>query len=268
MIRSKRYITGDYMEIEVFHLSPCRRPVARAKKIKESSPAQKNLNSKRSRRYFRRLCHANFSKSDIAVTLTCDNDHLPADRQELLKWLKNYLRSLRGVWRKTHEESDHFKYVYVISNHAGDGSGSKARPHIHLIMSGMDRDTVEAKWRKGHANTKRLQFDESGIAGLTNYMAAQAKSTRSWGSSLHLIKPEPVVSDKAITKTQMGAIAEDPSDGRYIERLVNKGRKHKWTFTDCTVEYDGRKLFGSEVDAGVGMGMSLLIRLRKNTWIE
>ena len=264
MIRTKKYICRDYIEIEVFNLSPRKKPVARAKKMRESSPAQKNLNSKKSRRYFRRLCHANFGKGDLAVTLTCDDDHMPADRDELLKWLKNYIRTLKRIWDKEHGSKEYMKYVYVISNHKGDGSDTKARPHIHMIISGMDRDLLESKWKKGFANSKRLQFNEGGIAGLAKYMAGQAKNERSWGSSLHLVKPEPIVSDKAIKKSQLEYIAQNPDDGRYIEKLVNKSSKTRWTFTDCAVEYDGRQIFGRDIeDTGEGMGVSLLIRMRK-----
>lgn len=268
MIRTKKYICRDYIEIEVFNLSPRKEPVARAKKMRESSPAQKNLNSKKSRRCFRRLCHANFGKGDLAVTLTCDDDHMPADRDELLKWLKNYIRALKRIWDKEHGSKEYMKYVYVISNHKGDGSDTKARPHIHMIISGMDRDLLESKWKKGFANSKRLQFNDGGIAGLAKYMTGQAKSERSWGSSLHLVKPEPIVSDKAIKKSQLEYIAQNPDDGRYIEKLVNKSHKTRWTFTDCSVEYDGRQLFGSDIDTGEGMGVSLLIRMRKEYFIR
>ena len=55
MIRRKRYITGNYMEIELFNLSPHKKPFDRARRIKESTPAQKNLNDKKSRKQFRRI---------------------------------------------------------------------------------------------------------------------------------------------------------------------------------------------------------------------
>lgn len=266
MIRSKKYITGDYLEIEVFNLSPHKKPFTRARKTKESSPAQKNLNNKRSRRYFRRLCNANFRKGDLALTLTCDDDHYPKDREELIRWVKNYIRALKRLWVKSGQTKESFKYVYVISNHKGDGSGSKARPHVHMIISGMDRDTVEQKWKMGFANADRLQFTEGGIGGLAEYMARQAKSERSWSGSTNLTRPEAIVSDKAFSRSQIDRIVNDPGDGAYIEKLINTGRKQRWTFTDCRVEYDGRELFGSDIDTGEGMGVSLLIRMRKEQY--
>ena len=267
MIRSKKYLTREYLEIEAFNLASNIRPFSRAKKQKESTPAQKNLNDKKARKYFRRLCNLNFGKGDIAVTLNCNEDNLPADRNEMLRWTRNYFECLKRAWRKKYGDLEPFKYVYVLSNHKGDGSGSEARPHVHIIMSGgLDRDLIEAKWKKGFANTKRLQFGEDGIAGLTEYMARQAREVpgaRSWGASKNLLKPEPVVSDRALTKTQLDRIVNDPSDGAYIEKLINKGLRSKWTFTKCIVERDGRELFGSDIDTGEGMGYSILIYMRK-----
>ena len=267
MIRTKRYTTKEYIEIEAFNLSPFRKPIGRAKKSKESTPAQKNLNDKKSRKYFRRLCNNNFGPGDVAVTLTCDEDHLPKDEAEMRRWVRNYFSCLRRSWKKKYGDLEPFKYVYVESDHAGDGSGSKARPHVHIIMSGgLDRDLIESKWDKGFSNTKRLQFSEDGIAGLAEYMARQARSTsgkRSWSCSKNLDKPEPLVSDKALTKNQLDRIVNDPSDGAYIEKLINRGRKDKYTFTRCEVELDGRQLYGADIDTGEGMGYSILIYMRR-----
>jgi hypothetical protein len=264
MIRSKKYVTDKYLEVEAFNLSPYRKPLSRARKMKESSPAQKKLNDRKARKYFRRLCNANFDRGDIAVTLNCDENHLPADRKELTRWVNNFIKCLQREWKKKYADLAPFKYVYTLSNHKGDGSGSEARPHVHMIMSGgLDRDLIETKWKKGFANTKRLQWGEDGIAGLAEYMARQSASERSWSGSKNLIKPEPMVSDRALTRSQLERIINDPSDGAYIEKLINKGLKHKWTFTKCIVEKDGRELFGSDIDTGEGMGYSVLIYMRR-----
>ena len=263
----KKYITGDYMEIEMFNLSPCKRPVQRAAKRKESTPAQKKLNNKRRLRYFVRLVNSNFGRKDLAVELTFDEEHLPADKEGVLRELKNYIKRLKRAWKKSGRDPGEFKYIYVISDSAGDGSGESVRLHVHMFVSGMDRDLLEDKWHNGYVNADRLQLNEYGATGKALYYARQGKGERSWGSSTNLIKPEPIVSDRAISKSQMERIINDPSDGRYIEKLFN-GKTHKWTFTDCLVELDGRELFGSDIDTGEGMGKSLLIRMRKESWMN
>ena len=42
MIRTKKYNCGNYQEIEIFNVSPRKRKYERARKVKESTPAQKN----------------------------------------------------------------------------------------------------------------------------------------------------------------------------------------------------------------------------------
>ena len=185
----------------------------------------------------------------------------------MIKDITNYVARVRREMKK--RSSEPVKYVYVISNHAGDDTGSKARPHIHMIFGNVDRDVIEDKWKAGFSNSDKLKFDEYGITGKALYMARQGKSKRCWGSSINLEKPDPIVSDKAITKSQMERIINDPSDGLYISKLINKNNKTRYTFTDCLVEHDGRQLalFGQDEESGGnGSGFSLLIRMRKTEY--
>ena len=280
MIRTKKYITGDYMEIEVFNVSPRKRQIKRAKRMKESTPAQKNLNDKRSHRNFVRLVNSNFGRRDMTGELTVNDDHADVTREELIKEFKLFIERVRRLWKKQYGTKP-LKYIYVVSNHKGDDTDSKARPHIHFFISGgLDRDLIEKKWKWGFANIQRLQLNEYGVTGKALYMARQSKSKRSWGSSTNLTRPEPIVSDKAISKRQMEQIASYADDGsyigatldhvikgnfeaaEYIEKITNRGGARKWIFTDCLVEYDGRQLSWMGEDTGEGMGYSLLIRMR------
>lgn len=276
MIRTKKYITGDFMEIEVFNISSRKRPITRAKRMKESTPAQKNLNDKKSHRYFVRLVNGNFGRRDLTIELTYDDEHFPSGREEILRDVKNYVRRIRSLV----PDGEELKYIYVISNHKGDDTDSEARPHVHMFVSGnVDRDRLEEKWTKGFANADRLRLNEYGATGKALYMARQSKSKRSWGCSTNLVKPSPIVSDRAITKRQMEKIVSFADDGRYIEaamdtvirgwdaaeyveKIVGRGTSKQWVFTDCLVEYDGRQLSWFGEDTGQGMGYSLLIRMR------
>ena len=136
MIRTKKYNCGNYQEIEIFNVSPRKRKYERARKVKESTPAQKNLNSKRAQRYFARLCNLNFTEGDYSVDATYDDAHLPSNRNEALRDVRNYTRRVRYEMAKRGKED--IEFVYVISNHKGDDTGSKARCHIHMIFKGAD----------------------------------------------------------------------------------------------------------------------------------
>lgn len=260
MIRTKKYHCGDYLEIEVFNVSSRKKPIMRAQRKHETSPAQKKLNSKRRLRYFVRLVNLNFGIGDYSVDMTYDNQHLPTCRADIVRDVKNYIERIRRAHKK--RSSAPMKYIYVISNHKGDDTNSTARPHVHMIIGNVDRDIIEEKWTAGYANADRLQWDEYGVTGKALYIARQGRSERCWSSSTNLQKPEPLVSDRAISKSQMERIISDPSDGQFIAKLINKNNKTKYTFTDCLVEYDGRQLSIFD-DPGDGNGFSLLIRMRK-----
>lgn len=280
MIRTKKYITGDFMEIEVFNVSGRKRPLKRAQKIRESTPAQKKLNDKKSHRRFVRTVNANFGRKDYTGELTVDNDHAEVTREELIHEFKLFVERVRRLWKKQFGDEP-FRYIYVISNHKGDDTDSEARPHIHFFMTGgLPREAIEGKWKWGFANIDRLQLNEYGATGKALYVARQSKSTRSWGGSINLIKPEPIVSDRAITKRQMEKIVsfadssyyiENALDtvirgfdaAEYVEKTINRNLRKKWTFTDCIVEFDGRQLSWFGEDTGEGMGYSLLIRMRR-----
>ena len=265
MIRSKTYITGDFLEIEIFQIPARKRIITRQVKVTESTPAQRKLNDKNAKKYFVRLVHNNFTKHDLYVDLTYSKENLPKSREEVLRDIKNYIARLR-YYRKKHNLPP-LKYIYVISN--CDQMGNKVRYHVHMIISDMDRDVAESKWHKGYVNTDRLQFTETGVTGKSIYMMRQAKGERSWGASVNLKKPVAIVSDHRYTKSQLEQIGASPDDGRYIEKLINR-KKHQWTFTDCQVEYNGRQLYMSDImeDQGWGNGISILIRARRHTEFE
>ena len=280
MVRTKKYITGDYMEIEVFNVSPKKRSYKRAQKVKESTPAQKKLNDKKSHRRFVRLVNSNFGKKDLTGELKISDEHINATRDELLHEFKLFIERVRRLWRKEFGDKP-FKYIYVISNHKGDDTDSEARPHIHFFMSGgLPREAIEDKWKWGFSNIDRLQMNEYGATGKALYMARQSRSQRSWSGSNNLIQPSPIVSDRAISKRQMEKIVSFADDSyyienaldtvirgfdaaEYIEKTINRKNKTKWVFTDCLVEYDGRQLSWFGEDTGEGTGYSLLIRMRR-----
>ena len=247
MWRQKKYECGDFLDIEIFQISEHVKRYDRARKVKESTPAQRNLNDKRAKRYLVRLVHNNFGEHDLYVDLTYDKKNLPGTREEVLKDVRNYVKRLQR-YRNKHG-LDKLKYLYVISNM--DQMGNKVRYHVHMIISGMDRDIVESKWGKGYANTDRLRYDEHGVTGKTLYMARQAKGDRSWGSSTNLKKPEPVISDKAITRAVAEKMANAPDDKQLFEK-----RYKDWIFTDCEVEI-------YENDEGLGTGLAFIIHMRK-----
>lgn len=264
MVRQKKYITGDYLEIEIFNLPAEKKPFKRQRRIKESSPTQKNLNNKKAQRYFVRLVHKNFNQNDLYVDLTYNQENLPDSKEEILRDIRNYIARLKRYRKK--EGLPELKYIYVISNH--DQIGNKVRYHVHMIINSMDRDVAEKKWKKGFCNTDRLQFNETGVTGKSIYMTRQAKGERSWSSSINLKKPVAIVSDYKVKRRQLEHMANNPDDRLFIEKLIN-GKKQEWIFTDCIVERDGRQTaLSGIVSEGFGQGVSVMIRARRSEFAK
>lgn len=247
MFRQKKYICGNFLDVEIFQAPPKTRRIKRAIRVKESTPAQRNLNDKNSKKHFVRLVHKNFDEKDLYVDLTYDKENIPQEREEVLRDIRNYISRIKR-WRKK-QGMDPMKYIYVISNM--DQQGRKVRYHVHMIMSGMDRDVAEKKWGKGYANTDRLRFDEHGVTGKSLYMARQAKGTRSWGSSTNLKRVEAVVSDNAITRSVMERMINSPDDKAFFEK-----KYPGWIFTDCKINLN-------ENEEGWGIGIGVTIRMRR-----
>lgn len=242
MYRQKKYECGDFLDAEIFFISEKTKKIKRAKKVKETTPAQGKLNSKKAERYFVRFVHRNFTRKDLYVDLTFQREKIPKDKAGVLRAVRNYIARLRYHRKKNKLEK--LKYIYVISD--CDNNGNKARLHVHMIINQMDRDAAEGLWQEGYANTDKLQFDEYGVTGKSLYMARQAKGERSWGSSKGLLKPEAKVSDKFISKARAEKMARNPGDRQFFEKLYPG-----WIFNDCEVCIDEMN------------GMRFYIRMRR-----
>ena len=96
----------------------------------------------------------------------------------------------------------------------------KGRYHVHMILSGgIDRDKLEKLWGNGYANSKRLQFDQNGVAALVRYITKSHHNKdeerityKAWNGSRNLIDPEPEISD---TKVRSRKKALELADGEF-----------------------------------------------------
>lgn len=246
MYRQKKYDMGLFMEVEIFPFPENKKPYARARKQKESSPAQKKLNNKKSQRHLNRLVHTNFHEGDLFIDLTLDEKNIPENRQGVIRLVKNYIARLRRYRKK--QGLPELKYIYVVSD--SDGFERKKRLHVHMIINAMDRNVAEELWGHGYCDTDRLQFNEYGVTGKVIYMARQAKGERTWAASRNLKKVSVVISDKAITRAKAEKMERTPEDRNLFEKLYPG-----WIFTDCIVEYQDEE--------GLKRGTSFLVRMRK-----
>lgn len=210
------------------HLFPVRRKAqgGRGKRNKATSKIQEKLNQENRENYLGDLLNLNYTEKDLFIRLSYAEQPESVEAADAL--LYNFFRRNR-YYRKKHGLPD-LKAVYFTEQ--GTQSG---RIHHHVFLTGdIDRDTLEEMWGHGYANTRRLQFNERGVIGLSKYCAKGRRAkinkekreetvARTWNSTHNLIKPQPrkeiFQNDYRINAADVAHIDENPDDYAYIERL-------------------------------------------------
>lgn len=196
--RLKTITAGEIRECEVFPIYRSYASLSRARKALASSEKQKRQNAKNTRKKIVRLLNANFTKEDIWVTLTYDNEHLPKDMKTARRFLRNYLRRL-AAWMKR-KGCGEFKYLYVTERIEDERA---VRIHHHVVTNFPNRDVAESLWGGGgRTQARRLQPDDSGLEGLGRYISKSrsVKYEKTWAASRNLKQPKITVSDTAISR--------------------------------------------------------------------
>ncbi|WP_017416794.1 rolling circle replication-associated protein [Clostridium tunisiense] len=229
--REKRFYTGNTLEVDIFPISFKEKRKSRKEKKKLSSLKQKNLNDKNAIRNLIRLINTNFTDADLAVHLTFDDKHLPATEEEAKKVRDNYILRIRRYRKKNGLPPIKYIIVYEYSEEEENSKG--VRKHFHIIMSGMDRDTVEKLWGKGWANADRLQANEFGYEALARYVAKKPRGEKRWQPSRNLEKPKVEVNDTDFNRRKVEKIAKCPEDREFFEK-----RYKGYVFTQCEVAWN------------------------------
>ena len=209
-IRERVHICGAYMDAEIFPVFQS--PGKRRNKCRPTSEVQKRINQRNAERKLIRLVHANFTEQDLALGLSYDAAHLPESVEAGKKQLAKFLRALRAEYRRQGKA-----LRYITTTEVGKKSG---RIHHHLILSGgVDRDRIEQLWGQGYANTKRLQFGKTGVAGLACYMVKGQIDYRRYNCSRNLERPEPLEYDGRMDRAEQQRLAEMVEDGTIYQEM-------------------------------------------------
>jgi hypothetical protein len=203
-------------------------PRARAEKAKCRSAARKKLNFKNSYEKLQLLLAANFSRNDLYLTLTYDDEHLPGSRSEARKRLARFFRGFAASRRAAGEV---FKYIKCTHEMLDDGG---RRLHHHLVINAGDEqrdyELIRSLWDQGDnidirpvCNTVYYECDD--FLELARYLARErdpdapltAVGARSWSGSRNLRKPvrESVLVDEVLTvEAPPGAFVLDVDEKR------------------------------------------------------
>lgn len=192
--REKKYICGDYMDIQIFPVYPM--PRCRKERRKPTSEVQEKLNSENARRQLLRLVRTNFNENDISLTLTYKDEHITDDVEKAKKDIQNFFRRVKRLYKKAQKE---LKYVWIMERAKKTG-----RIHFHIFMpGGVDRTEIEKTWGLGWANSRSLVFDKTGLAGLVYYVTKDAPLLyRRWSCSKNMKKPIERKNDSRISASR------------------------------------------------------------------
>lgn len=257
-IREVRTVCGqNYMEVDLFPISEREKAsTRRAKRSQVSSLVQQNLNGKHAKRYFVQLVNANFNEHDLHVTLTYDDEHLPATLQQAEKDRDDFLRRLQYWGRKSGIK---VKYIAVMEYREGTETEKAVRVHHHVLLDGrLGRDFVESQWTRnkeklGYANADRLQLDKASLERLARYLLKYANRKRRWKQSRGLKKPE----------------RKQPNDSRWtarrIEKLARTGEVYDMDF--WARKYPGWDMNDARPQYNEMTGeWSILVKMRRRGW--
>ena len=217
--REKKYTCGEYLDVYIYPVFETGKPGGgkRVKK-KPSTKAQEKLNQRHRQEKLTRLLHANFTPEDLELHATYKVQ--PESDKEALRDRTNFIRKVQRYAQKN--DLGEVKYTGVTER----GKKGTSRYHHHFtihVEKGIDRDVLEKMWTEveghGYANTRRLQFNEEGLAGLGNYISKSPIGYRAWTASRNLVDPEPRTRDGRISGKKARELAEKKQDTTQFDRL-------------------------------------------------
>lgn len=230
--REKKYICGDYIDIQIFPVYPISR--SRKERRRPTKAVQEKLNTKNARRQLLRLVRTNFKSGDMFLTLTYTDIHMSNDVEKAKKDIQNFFRRMKRLYKKSDKE---LKYVWVMERAKKTG-----RIHFHVFCSGgIDRNDIEKVWGLGFANSRSLTFDESGLSGLVYYVTKDVPLMyRRWSCSKNMKKPVERQNDSRVSASKAKKL-HDAAD--YIDKFKEEYPKYdkllkEYEITDITAQHN------------------------------
>ena len=211
--REKKYVCGEYLDVFIYPVFETGKHSG-GKRVKRqpSTEAQKKLNQRHREEKLVRLLHANFTPEDLEIHLTYKGAQ-PESDEEAVRNLRNYIRRVQRLRKKLGLPP--LKYIAVTERGKRGG-----RYHHHVTLSGgMDRDELENMWTHGRANSRRLQFEEDGLAALGHYIVKSPVGKKAWTASKNLVDPEPRTRDGRISGRKARELAKNIKDNTQFEKL-------------------------------------------------
>lgn len=190
-MKTKKIIVAGALVREAIYTRAAARESSRIRQAKRqmSSEAQQRLNAKYSWEKLELMLAANFRIDDLFLTLTFDDQHLPADRQQAAATFKKFRKDLTEIRKARGEEA---RIIWSIENVHDSG-----RWHVHAVINATGNDFVDILhcWPYGSdVEIMRLQVDsEKNYESLARYMCKERRERqglRTWSYTRNCRHPE------------------------------------------------------------------------------
>lgn len=243
--REKRTLCGkEYMEVDLYAITPEEHAAKRRKKGRPSTERQRRRNAEHARRYRVQKANGNFTVMGFNVTLTYEDGYLPEDWEQAKRDLRNWMRRvILAACRAFGVQKADIRFMGLTA------CGKKAgRFHHHILVecagltmrqNAQFRQILEDKWAQrqpdgsyepmGTANADRLNL-QNRLDDLITYFCRH--SAMCWYESRNLIQPEEQVpNDTRWSRKQLHTACTECRDSAYWWEQKYPG----WKFVRCVV---------------------------------
>lgn len=224
---------AEYIQVSYFPYTGRPMPKGRARKQEMSTPKQKRLNNKNSRRKFEAIVKANFGKGDYMLSPNYNPENEPQSIEEAQRQVYNYIKRLNYAAGK--RGLPKVKALWVTEQ--GTKSG---RIHHHiLIKTELPRELLEEKWGKGYCNADRLQMTrKNALEGIAQYMMKSPKGNRRWNGTHNLVNPWESTNDnpRMMSARKMETLKQIPEDSERARAII-EGDNPGYTLTSLEKEF-------------------------------
>lgn len=185
---------GQTLQADIYPSFRHQSDMPRGKRVRESTAAQKQLNSRKSVQELINRINANFGEGDLWMTLEYDPEHLPETFQDAQRVLGNYIKKVNRHLKKM--DKPKMRYI-CVTEYSDPVSGKPKRVHHHIVLScDLHRDVLEKMWKQGERTKSEYLHPtkESWLKGLGLYISKgnykKKSGQRRWSCSKGLRKPE------------------------------------------------------------------------------
>lgn len=165
---------GKYIEVRRTSTMSNRSSYVRSKRKSQTNESVSRNNDKLAIRKMRNVVNLNFNENDWFVTLTFNDNSIPATLEDAQKLFKKYSTILRKLYKRQGLE---LKYIYTIEVNR---SSESPRVHCHLLINANEniaKNDITGLWPYGFTKIKSVSCKSGTLDGLAEYMIKESQIT-------------------------------------------------------------------------------------------